>query len=236
MPLDWDHPNGSTIHLALIRHLASKPKQRIGTMFFNPGGPGTSGVDTVRGTAADLDAFNVEPVRGPRRHRRAAGAGSRGRARRSGGESRAEPAATLPQRGARPRSSAETAATAALRDRDRLALPSGSTWRGARRSRARGGTGRRSPRGHADAPTRKAAGTEKPSSWCHGWYHKPSRAWVGTSQRSRKPASEAGFRIVGATGFAAATFRPQPSGSWCRCVPGASPASRSSTRVDDLDA
>ena len=31
VPLDWDRPNGRTIRLALIRHLASKPEQRIGT-------------------------------------------------------------------------------------------------------------------------------------------------------------------------------------------------------------
>ena len=40
VPLDWDRPNGRTISLALIRHLASKPEQRIGTLFINPGGPG----------------------------------------------------------------------------------------------------------------------------------------------------------------------------------------------------
>ena len=40
VPLDWDQPSGRTISLALIRHLASKPDERMGTMFINPGGPG----------------------------------------------------------------------------------------------------------------------------------------------------------------------------------------------------
>ena len=57
MPLDWDRPNGRTISLALIRHLASKPDERIGTMFINPGGPGDSGVGLVRGDPAGLDAW-----------------------------------------------------------------------------------------------------------------------------------------------------------------------------------
>jgi hypothetical protein len=31
VPLDWDRPNGRTINLAVIRHRASKPSQRIGS-------------------------------------------------------------------------------------------------------------------------------------------------------------------------------------------------------------
>ena len=57
MPLDWDRPNGRTISLALIRHLASKPDERIGTMFINPGGPGDTGVGLVQGDPDGLDAF-----------------------------------------------------------------------------------------------------------------------------------------------------------------------------------
>lgn len=57
MPLDWDRPSGRTISLALIRHLASKPDQRMGTMFINPGGPGDSGVALVRGDPAGLDGW-----------------------------------------------------------------------------------------------------------------------------------------------------------------------------------
>ncbi|OJU84290.1 MAG: hypothetical protein BGO11_02175 [Solirubrobacterales bacterium 70-9] len=43
--------------LAVIRHLASRPDERIGSFFFNPGGPGSSGVDALKDplTVAALD-------------------------------------------------------------------------------------------------------------------------------------------------------------------------------------
>jgi pimeloyl-ACP methyl ester carboxylesterase len=43
VPLDYSNPRGPTIHLAVIRHRASDRAHRIGTLFFNPGGPGASG-------------------------------------------------------------------------------------------------------------------------------------------------------------------------------------------------
>lgn len=49
VPLDWDRPNGRTISLAVIRLLASKPEERIGTLFINPGGPGDTGVGLLQG-------------------------------------------------------------------------------------------------------------------------------------------------------------------------------------------
>src|SRR5215467_150026 len=49
VPLDWNRPRGQHIELAVIRHLASRPQQRIGSMFIDPGGPGQSGVDFVLG-------------------------------------------------------------------------------------------------------------------------------------------------------------------------------------------
>ena len=57
VPLDWDRPNGRTISLALIRHLASKPDERIGTLFINPGGPGDTGVGLVQRRPRRIDAF-----------------------------------------------------------------------------------------------------------------------------------------------------------------------------------
>ena len=42
VPLDWRHPGGPSIDLAVIRHLASRPGQRIGSLCLNPGGPGDS--------------------------------------------------------------------------------------------------------------------------------------------------------------------------------------------------
>ena len=57
VPLDWDHPKGKQIELAVIRRLASRPQERIGSMFVNPGGPGQSGVDVVQTSGADFDAW-----------------------------------------------------------------------------------------------------------------------------------------------------------------------------------
>jgi pimeloyl-ACP methyl ester carboxylesterase len=57
VPLDWDEPNGRTISLALIRHRASRPAQRIGTLFINPGGPGESGVGLLTGDPQGVDAI-----------------------------------------------------------------------------------------------------------------------------------------------------------------------------------
>jgi len=57
VPLDWAHPRGATVSLAVIRYLAAGPARRIGSLFFNPGGPGASGVDAVRGAGAALAAL-----------------------------------------------------------------------------------------------------------------------------------------------------------------------------------
>jgi pimeloyl-ACP methyl ester carboxylesterase len=57
VPLDWDRPKGRTIQLAVIRHLASLPGKRIGSMLINPGGPGDTGVGLVRGGGAELDTW-----------------------------------------------------------------------------------------------------------------------------------------------------------------------------------
>jgi hypothetical protein len=56
VPLDWAHPNGPAISLAVARHLASHPEQRIGSLFVNPGGPGDSGVGFVGERGAALGA------------------------------------------------------------------------------------------------------------------------------------------------------------------------------------
>jgi len=56
VPLDWRHPGGPTITLAVVRHLASRPDRRIGSLFVNPGGPGDSGVAMVAGRGDALDA------------------------------------------------------------------------------------------------------------------------------------------------------------------------------------
>jgi pimeloyl-ACP methyl ester carboxylesterase len=45
------------IELAVVRHLASRPEQRIGSLFVNPGGPGDSGVAMVAERGQALDAM-----------------------------------------------------------------------------------------------------------------------------------------------------------------------------------
>ncbi|GAA2319536.1 alpha/beta hydrolase [Streptomyces kunmingensis] len=53
-PLDWDDPKGSTIGIALIRAKASGNKdRRIGSLIFNFGGPGGSGVTSLPAFGAD---------------------------------------------------------------------------------------------------------------------------------------------------------------------------------------
>ena len=57
VPLDWAQHGGRTITLSVIRHLASHPGQRIGSLFVNPGGPGDSGVAAVAERGEALDAI-----------------------------------------------------------------------------------------------------------------------------------------------------------------------------------
>ena len=45
VPLDYGHPRRGDIKLALIRHRASDPRRRIGTIFYEPGGPGVPGTE-----------------------------------------------------------------------------------------------------------------------------------------------------------------------------------------------
>src|SRR5215211_2925476 len=47
VPLDYDSPAGQQIRLAVIRHVATDPANRIGAIFFNPGGPGGAGTQDL---------------------------------------------------------------------------------------------------------------------------------------------------------------------------------------------
>jgi pimeloyl-ACP methyl ester carboxylesterase len=47
VPLDYSHPQGAKITLGLDRLKAEDPQHRIGSLVFNPGGPGGSGVAIV---------------------------------------------------------------------------------------------------------------------------------------------------------------------------------------------
>jgi len=49
VPLDYRAPAAGTIDLSLIRVRAGDPERRLGSVVTNPGGPGGSGVDFVRG-------------------------------------------------------------------------------------------------------------------------------------------------------------------------------------------
>ncbi|MEU8703434.1 alpha/beta hydrolase [Streptomyces sp. NPDC048680] len=49
VPVDWAHPDGPTLGLAVARRKATGPDARVGSMVFGPGGPGDSGVDRVVG-------------------------------------------------------------------------------------------------------------------------------------------------------------------------------------------
>ncbi|MCG7204591.1 alpha/beta hydrolase [Streptomyces arenae] len=58
VPLDWAKPDGETIGLALIRAKASGAQgKRIGSLLFNFGGPGSSGVSTMPYYAPTVSAL-----------------------------------------------------------------------------------------------------------------------------------------------------------------------------------
>ncbi len=59
VPLNYRYPRGSVIELAVIRHRASDQARRLGTAFFNPGGPGGSGVQALPSILRALPAVLV---------------------------------------------------------------------------------------------------------------------------------------------------------------------------------
>ncbi|MFE2560501.1 alpha/beta hydrolase [Streptomyces sp. NPDC059352] len=56
-PLDWSKPEGETIELALIRARARAGADRIGSLVFNFGGPGGSGVTGLPGFANEYESL-----------------------------------------------------------------------------------------------------------------------------------------------------------------------------------
>ncbi len=58
-PLDWAKPTGDTIGIALIRAKATGPGKRIGSLIFNFGGPGGSGVTSLPAFAQDYAALRT---------------------------------------------------------------------------------------------------------------------------------------------------------------------------------
>ena len=65
VPADYRDPEAGSIRIALSVHRATSPDKRIGYLFVNPGGPGSSGVDLVagarRGNFSDeiLERFDI---------------------------------------------------------------------------------------------------------------------------------------------------------------------------------
>ncbi len=57
VPLDYEEPDGDTIGISLIRLPAKDQKRRIGSLVFNFGGPGGSGVDTLLNAAPAFAAL-----------------------------------------------------------------------------------------------------------------------------------------------------------------------------------
>lgn len=57
VPLDYDHPRGPTISIALIRKPAADRAHRIGSLFELPGGPAQSGVQVLRDSPPQLLAL-----------------------------------------------------------------------------------------------------------------------------------------------------------------------------------
>jgi len=64
VPLDYADPRGPTIPIAVARHPAEDPTQRIGSLVIDPGGPGVSGIDDMDNelnalTPQLLDDFDI---------------------------------------------------------------------------------------------------------------------------------------------------------------------------------
>ncbi|WP_226961277.1 MULTISPECIES: alpha/beta hydrolase [Streptomyces] len=58
VPLDYDEPEGETIELALLRAVSpASDEERLGSLVFNFGGPGGSGVATLPQTGESFDAL-----------------------------------------------------------------------------------------------------------------------------------------------------------------------------------
>jgi hypothetical protein len=56
VPLSYRDPRGAMISIALVRHLATDPARRAGTLFFNAGGPMEQVLNFVTGAFGDIPA------------------------------------------------------------------------------------------------------------------------------------------------------------------------------------
>ena len=55
VPLDFNRPDGPTIQIAVARHPAEVPSERIGSLVINPGGPGGSGINDLPNELSALE-------------------------------------------------------------------------------------------------------------------------------------------------------------------------------------
>jgi len=53
VPIDWSRPQGPQVSLAVARRPAADPARRVGTLFYNPGGPGDGAAKYI----ADAETF-----------------------------------------------------------------------------------------------------------------------------------------------------------------------------------
>ncbi|MFE1071313.1 alpha/beta hydrolase [Streptomyces sp. NPDC058783] len=63
VPQEYTEPDGTRIPLAIMRHRAGDPDRRVGSLVFNPGGPGVSATEALRNlpkTAGTPGAFSAE--------------------------------------------------------------------------------------------------------------------------------------------------------------------------------
>jgi pimeloyl-ACP methyl ester carboxylesterase len=58
-PLDYTHPESGTIGIAISRKPATDSARRIGSVLTNPGGPGASGIQFLKGEAAAMTNLNT---------------------------------------------------------------------------------------------------------------------------------------------------------------------------------
>jgi pimeloyl-ACP methyl ester carboxylesterase len=54
LPMDYDEPDGEQVHIAVARVPATDTAQRIGSLFFNFGGPGAASVDYLQAVGAGV--------------------------------------------------------------------------------------------------------------------------------------------------------------------------------------
>ena len=62
VPKDYDNPRGGTLDIAVAKSPATDPSQRIGSLFFNFGGPGAFAAPYVEAVVANLRANPAKKI------------------------------------------------------------------------------------------------------------------------------------------------------------------------------